>query len=120
MATTSQNVTQTQTNNHYQDPTSVYYIHPSDASTTQLVSVKFAGVGFHNWKRSMMLTLSAKNKLGFVNGSIEVPDVTSVEYKYSKRCNDLVISWILFNLDESIAKSVLFLQTARDIWEDIE
>lgn len=50
------------------DPSSVYYVHPSDASSTQLVSVKFNGTGYKNWKRSMMLTLSAKNKLGFVNG----------------------------------------------------
>lgn len=30
-----------------QDPASVYFIHPSDAKTTQLVSVKFNGNGFN-------------------------------------------------------------------------
>lgn len=64
-----------------QDPSSIYYIHPSDSSTNQLVSVKFNGEGFNNWKRSMMLTLSAKNKLGFVNGTISAPEPTSPEYK---------------------------------------
>lgn len=52
-----------------QDPTNVYFIHPSYANTTQLVSVKFNGNGFNNRKRSMILTLSAKNKLCFVDGS---------------------------------------------------
>lgn len=61
------------------DPSSVYYIHPSDANTTQLVSVKFNGNSFNNWKRSMMLILSAKNKLGFVNGTIVPPETTSPE-----------------------------------------
>lgn len=103
-----------------QDPSSIYYIHPSDSSTNQLVSVKFNGEGFNNWKRSMMLTLSAKNKLGFVNGTISPPDSTSPEYTAWQRCNDLVISWILFNLDENIARSVLFLKTARSIWKDLE
>nr|XP_017250991.1 PREDICTED: uncharacterized protein LOC108221639 [Daucus carota subsp. sativus] len=103
-----------------QDPSSVYYIHPSDASTTQLVSVKFSGTGFHNWKRSMMLTLSAKNKLGFVNGTISAPDAASNEYKHWERCNDLVISWLIFNLDETIAKSVLFMKTASEIWNELE
>lgn len=37
-----------------------------------------------------------------------------------QRCNDLVISWLLFNLDENIARSVLFLKTARAIWRDLE
>lgn len=102
------------------DPWSMYYIHPSDATTSQLVSVKFNGNNFTNWKRSMLLTLSAKNKLGFVNGTITKPDATSSNLVAWERCNDLVISWILFNLDESIAKSVLFLNSAREIWKDLE
>ncbi|XP_074346408.1 uncharacterized protein LOC141685191 [Apium graveolens] len=110
-----------QVNQTNQDPSSIYYIHPSDSCTNQLVSVKFIGEGFNNWKRSMMLTLSAKNKLGFVNGTISIPeDVSSDEYKAWQRCNDLVISWILFNLDENIARSVLFLKTSRAIWRDLE
>ncbi|XP_074374761.1 uncharacterized protein LOC141715181 [Apium graveolens] len=105
-------------NNH--DPSSVYYIHTSDVSSTQLVSVKFDGNGFNNWKRSMLLVLSAKNKVGFVDGTIAMPDRDSIEYKFWSRCNDLVISWIIFNLDATITKSVLFLQTAKEIWSDLE
>lgn len=106
--------------NTNQDPSSVYYIHPSDQFTTQLVSVKFNGTGFHNWKRSMIITLSTKNKLGFVNGTIPVHDTNSPEYCHWERCNNLVISWLLFNLDEQIANSVLFSQYAKEIWDDLE
>lgn len=101
------------------DPSSVYYIHPSDANTTQLVSVKFNGSNYNNWKRSMMLILSAKNKLGFVNGTLTMPVSTSTDFCAWERCNSLVISWILFNLDETIARSVLFLKIARAIWRII-
>lgn len=55
-----------------QDPASKYYIHPSDANSSQLVSVKFNGDGFNNWKRAMKLALSAKNKLSFVDGIASV------------------------------------------------
>lgn len=65
----------------------------------------------------MMLTLSAKNKLGFVNGSIPTPPTTSTDYKLWERCNDLVMSWLLFNLEDTIAKSVLFMKTAKDVWD---
>lgn len=68
-----------------------------------------------------MLTLSAKNKLRFVNDTISAPDdVTYVEYKIWQRCNDLVISWLLFNLDENIARSVLSVKTSTAIWKDLE
>lgn len=110
--------TQSTQTNH--DPSSPFYIHPSDASSTQLVLNKFNGIGFNNWKRSMMLTLSAKNKLGFVDGSIKKPVSTVLDYRAWERCNNLVISWILFNLDDTIARSVLFLHTAEEIWNDLE
>ncbi|XP_074342061.1 uncharacterized protein LOC141679463 [Apium graveolens] len=102
------------------DVSSVFYIHPSDANTTQLVSVKFNGSGYSNWKRSMMLSLSAKNKLGFVDGSVAKPEITSMDYKAWERCNDLVFSWLLCNIDDSISRSVLFFKTAREIWLDLE
>ncbi|XP_056692751.1 uncharacterized protein [Spinacia oleracea] len=104
-----------------QDPTSIYYIHPSDANSAQLVSFKFNGEeGFTSWKRSMLLALSAKNKIGFVDGSYMKPDAGTVECKAWERCNDLVCSLILGNLNEVIAKSVMFLKSARDIWLDLE
>ncbi|KAL8155102.1 uncharacterized protein LOC141660675 [Apium graveolens] len=116
---TQRNQNQNNQNNNI-DPSRIYYIHPSDASTTQLMSVKFNGDGFHYWKRSMLLTLSAKNKLGFVDGTIAIPSTTAIDYKYWERCNSLVISWLLYNLNESIANSVLFMQTAKEIWDDLE
>lgn len=60
----------------------------------------------------MMLSLSAKNKLGFVDGSIIKPDAGSLDFKAWERCNDLVCSWLLCNLDESLSRSVLFFKTA--------
>ena len=51
------------------DPSSIYYIHPSDSHTFQLVSFKFNGSDYASWKRSMLLSLSTKNKLLFIDGS---------------------------------------------------
>lgn len=115
-ASSTQNVPVNRPNQTNQDAYSVFYIHPSGSSTNQLVFVKFNGEGFNNGKRSMMLTLSNKNKLAFVNASIIAPeDIASVEYKVWQYFNDLVISWLLYNLDENIARSVLFLKNARAI-----
>uniref|UniRef100_A0A803LAE5 Reverse transcriptase Ty1/copia-type domain-containing protein n=1 Tax=Chenopodium quinoa TaxID=63459 RepID=A0A803LAE5_CHEQI len=89
-----------------QDPTSKFYIHPSDANSAQLVSFKF----------------KAKNKLGFVTGAIPKTNSESDPEQYVawERCNDLVMSWILVNLDPVIAKSVLFFKSAEDVWKDLE
>lgn len=88
MATSSN----TQSNVQSIDSSSVFCIHHSDASVNQLVFVKFNGNGYNNWKRSMRLMLSAKNKLNFVNRTVAVPVSGTNEYKAWERCNDLIIS----------------------------
>ncbi|XP_021859797.2 uncharacterized protein [Spinacia oleracea] len=88
----------------------------------QLVSVKFKGEGesYGDWRRSMMISMSSKNKLGFVNGTINKPEITDATYPAWMRCNDMMISWLLFNLESNIAKSVMYFNTAREIWLDLE
>lgn len=68
----------------------------------------------------MLLNLSTKNKLGFVDGSITKPAENSPDLKAWNRCNDLVCSWILSSLDETIATSVLYFANASEIWFDLE
>ncbi|XP_048498139.1 uncharacterized protein LOC125496661 [Beta vulgaris subsp. vulgaris] len=69
----------------------------------------------------MFISLSAKNKLRFVDGSLVIPNKDKPEYIIAwERCNNLVISWLLANLDNIVKKSVLFFETAADIWKDLE
>ncbi|XP_021850810.1 uncharacterized protein [Spinacia oleracea] len=103
-----------------QDPASPFYLHPTDNTASQLVSIKFKGEGYGDWRRSMMISMSSKNKLGFVDGTIAKPDPTHDTYQAWMRCNDMMISWLLYNLDGSISKSVLYFHTAREIWLDLE
>ncbi|XP_056691501.1 uncharacterized protein [Spinacia oleracea] len=102
-----------------QDPTSVYYLHHNDASGVQLVNTPFPGDNFGDWKRSMVIGLSARNKLSFVDGSLAKPALDSPDLKVWERNNDMIISWFLKALDPTIAKSVLYLKSAREIWLDL-
>ncbi|XP_021749706.1 uncharacterized protein LOC110715433 [Chenopodium quinoa] len=103
-----------------QDPTSPYYLHPSDNPGMKLVSDKSDGNAYGDWKRSMLISLSAKNKLGFVDGSISKPDSTSPLLRAWERCNSMIISWMLGVLDQNLARSVFYFSTAREIWQNLE
>lgn len=106
--------------NPIQDPTSVYFIHPSENPTIPLVSEKFNGDNFADWKRGMLLALSMKNKIAFIDGSLKKPDSTSSLHSAWERCNNMIISYILRSLDNTLAKSVLYYSTASEIWKDPE
>ena len=78
-----------------QDPSSIFYIHPTDQTSQQLVSTKFNGKGYSDWKRSMLVALSARNKLKFVTGAVPRPSSDDKTFSAWERCNDLIVSWLL-------------------------
>lgn len=98
-----------------QEPTSIYFIHPSENPATPLVTERFNGERYNEWKTSMIIALLAKNKPAFIDGSVVKPDEKDEDYKAWERCNHLVIFYILRSLDNELARSVLYYTTAREI-----
>ncbi|XP_074360983.1 uncharacterized protein LOC141701207 [Apium graveolens] len=86
----------------------------------KLISDPFDGSGFSNWKRSMIIALSARNKLGFIDGMLLKPNATDPTFKSWSRCNDMVISWLLGSLSKSIGRSVIFSNSAHQMWQELE
>ena len=57
------------------DPSSPYFVHPSEAPGTSLVPTVLTGKNYHTWARLMKMALKGKNKLQFVDGRIRKPEV---------------------------------------------
>ncbi|KAL5808245.1 hypothetical protein ACOSQ3_028936 [Xanthoceras sorbifolium] len=72
-----------------------YFLHSSNHPRALLVSNVLTGNNYPTWKRSMKMALNAKNKLGFIDGSMVQPPETSQNLKVWERCNDMVLSWML-------------------------
>uniref|UniRef100_A0A2N9I1Q0 Retrotransposon Copia-like N-terminal domain-containing protein n=1 Tax=Fagus sylvatica TaxID=28930 RepID=A0A2N9I1Q0_FAGSY len=103
------------------DPTSNYYLHHGDSPGAILVSQPLLGDNYHTWSRSMVMALTAKNKVGFMNEVIVQPqDESLLVYNAWVRCNTMVISWLLNSLSKEIALSVIYANTAQEIWEDLK
>ena len=51
----------------------VFLVHPSDNPTGVFVSPLLIGDNYGTWVRAMTIALRAKNKLGFVDGTISKP-----------------------------------------------
>lgn len=66
-----------------EDSSSPFYLQYSQSLGTTLVSKLLIGENYVSWSRAMIITLSAKNKLDFVDGSItklEGRDANLVSY----------------------------------------
>lgn len=90
-----------------QDPSLPYYIHPSDSQYKILLN-QFNGSGYNDWKYFVIISLSAKNKLGFIDGIITKPRNYPPLFKVWSRCNSTLIAWFIQVLDVNIAKSILY------------
>ncbi|KAL5760838.1 hypothetical protein ACOSQ2_019676 [Xanthoceras sorbifolium] len=63
----------------------------------------------------MILALTAKNKIGFIDGSIEPPSETEhpTEYALWNQCNSMILSWLTHSVEPDLAKGVVHAKTAR-------
>ncbi|XP_078160840.1 uncharacterized protein LOC144556253 [Carex rostrata] len=99
---------------------SPYYIHPSDNPGAILVSQTLTGDNYASWKRSMTVALGAKNKLSLVDGSLQKPSTPSDLVKAWERCNHMVFSWLINALSKDLRESVVFVDTAQELWAELE
>ena len=103
------------------DAASPYFLHHSDHPGMVLVSKPLNGDNYSTWCRAMTISLNAKSKLGFVDGTITVPPAKTKPDDHAswKRCNDMILSWILNSLTPDLADSVIYSNTAQEVWEDL-
>lgn len=73
---------------------------------------------FGPWKRSLSKALSAKNKLGIVDGYIPRLEDSSPLKSQWDRVNDIVISCILHNVYKKISNGMNFVSSAKTIWDE--
>ena len=96
------------------DAINPYFLHHSDHPGMMLVSKPLNGDNYLTWCRAMMISLNAKSKLGFIDGTTTIPSATTKPDDYAswKRCNDMVLAWSLNSLTQDLADSVIFSTTA--------
>jgi len=66
------------------------------------------------------MSLISKNKIGFIDETIEAPNHTKSLFPAWQKANMLVVSWILKAVSQSIAQSIIRLDNAFDIWNDLK
>uniref|UniRef100_A0A803LXV2 GAG-pre-integrase domain-containing protein n=1 Tax=Chenopodium quinoa TaxID=63459 RepID=A0A803LXV2_CHEQI len=100
----------------------VFYLHPNDGSYSISVDKLTRASDYRSWRRSMEIALTSKKKIGFVLGTVirSTYAADAVKADQWDTCNSMVISWIHACLSDTIKKSVLYVNTARETWVQLE
>ena len=107
-------------NNNHDQSLDPYFVHPLENSSTVSVTPQWNGDNYHSCSMKMRRALAMKSKFKFVDGSIEVPDEDDLNRAAWERCNNLVHTWIINSISPSIAQSVVFIENAMDMWNDLK
>ena len=110
-------------NNHMSEmnPSNPFFLHHGDSPGAMIVSKSLNGDNYNSWKRAMMMSLSAKNKLSFVDGTLSKPaNLHDSQGLAWTRCNNMVLSWLLNSVSTEIANSIIYIDDASEIWKDLQ
>ncbi|GJZ31566.1 cysteine-rich receptor-like protein kinase 8 [Tanacetum coccineum] len=85
-----------------------------------LISKKLIGSeNYTMWKRSMMIALSARNKIKLINGEFEEPDVSSPIRSYWERANDMLHNEIV-HLKQMNCSVEVFYHKLKGLWDELD
>ncbi|CAL9028329.1 unnamed protein product [Prunus brigantina] len=72
------------------------------------------------WRRTITISLSTKNKLGFVDGTIKPLSEKDSKYPLWRYCNDMVMAWLLNVITPALANSIIYVNTPTEVWSDLQ
>ncbi|KAI3459834.1 hypothetical protein Pfo_016497 [Paulownia fortunei] len=83
-----------------------------------LVPTKLNGAYHQSWIKSMIHALNAKNKIGFINGSILRSETEQpTDFALWNRCNSMLLSWLTYSMEPDLLKGVFFEKNALAIYQ---
>jgi hypothetical protein len=95
-----------------ENSSSPFYLSNGDHPRLVLVSQPLTGPNYNTWRRSMIASLIAKNKMAFIDGSLPQPSLADeATFHAWTQCNNMIIAWILNSVSKEIASSVIYITT---------
>ncbi|KAL0416203.1 UNVERIFIED_CONTAM: hypothetical protein Slati_3452200 [Sesamum latifolium] len=85
-------------------------LHGGDHPGMVLVSAPFDGTNFLAWRRSMVIALRARMKLGFIDGQYSMPDITSDTYE----------NWIRMDSVTRKHSVVDYFNNLTALWDELD
>ncbi|KAJ3704814.1 hypothetical protein LUZ61_008519 [Rhynchospora tenuis] len=100
------------------DSTSPFYLNSSDNPGMSISSCILKENNYDLWVKAMKNSLRAKNKLGFLDGTVVKP-TTAPESDLWEICNHMLVSWLFNSIAPKLQPSVAYFETAKELWDDL-
>ncbi|XP_074303201.1 uncharacterized protein LOC141637628 [Silene latifolia] len=87
---------------------------------SNITQVAFNGNKYDEWSRAFHIALLAKDKLGYIDGSISKPAESAAEFKTWHSTNALVTTWIFNSIEPDLRRSIAYRPEAKQVWNKMK
>lgn len=91
-----------------------------DSNLNQCVLFYSNEFNYISWSRATTLALGGRSKLGYVNGSIQIPPLLSPSYGAWLTKGHLVMSWLVNSMEPSIAAIFNYSESSHHLWKFVK
>ncbi|CAH9089489.1 unnamed protein product [Cuscuta europaea] len=102
------------------DLASSFYLPTNDIPGVNICGITLKGdVNYQEWSTAMRNAFTAKRKLPFLDGTIEIPDDEHGSDDWP--CvNSMLVGWLMTSIDSSLRTTIAYMDSAQDLWEDVK
>ncbi|KAJ1416321.1 Zinc finger, CCHC-type [Sesbania bispinosa] len=100
-------------------PPSPYDLNSNDNPGNVITQVQLRGENYEEWARAMKISLRARRKWGFIDGTHKQPDDGALEMEDWWTVQSMLVSWILNTIEPTLRSTVTYAENAKELWEDI-
>ncbi|KAF7837740.1 uncharacterized protein G2W53_006222 [Senna tora] len=96
-----------------------YRLHNFDHPGMPLVNTTLDGKNYFGWSIAIRTALEAKDKVGFIDGSLPAPKAPA-EYKKWKTVDSMIKSWIRNSFTKELADTFICCISSKNLWDVLE
>ncbi|VFQ95864.1 unnamed protein product [Cuscuta campestris] len=102
------------------DPSSIYYLHPSEGPSNSLTKYVLHSDNYDVWKKAVLHALGARGKAKFLTATGVPKPTDEAELGAWESNHSIICSWLCNSVDESIQQSIISHMIAYDLWNDLK
>ncbi|XP_071906222.1 uncharacterized protein [Coffea arabica] len=99
---------------------SPFLLSANDNPGNLITQTQFKGPNYEEWAKAMRISLRAKKKQGFIDGTIKEPNQNSDEIDDWWTVNSMIVSWISNTIEPGLRSTISYKETAKELWDDIQ
>lgn len=98
---------------------SPYTLHPSDNRGVLITPVILKGDNYSEWATEFWNSLQAKQKIGFLDGSILKPSTNPILARWTS-ANSMIVGWICTSIDPIVRSTISHVPDVLQLWESLK